>query len=159
MTDAPKPDLLGLTAEIVTSHVSNNAVSTADLPGLIENVYASLARASAPAAPTTTRQEPAVSVRASVKPDYLVCLEDGKQVRMLKRYLMHRYGMTPADYRAKWGLPADYPMVAPNVAAKRRQVAINSGLGRKPQVEQSRDAAEPKKTGGRRKLGIAVSTE
>src|SRR5688500_16608457 len=88
MTDPSKPDLLGLTTNIVSSHVSNNAVATADLPNLIQNVYSSLARLGAPAAAAPTRQEPAVSVRASIKPDHLVCLEDGRKVKMLKRYLM-----------------------------------------------------------------------
>jgi predicted transcriptional regulator len=135
MTDTLTSDLLGLTADIVASHVSNNRVSPADLPSLIEGVYGSLARASAPATSTATKQEPAVSVRASVKPDHLICLEDGRKVKMLKRYLMHRYNMTPDQYRAKWGLPADYPMAAPNVAARRREVALGSGLGRKPRAE------------------------
>jgi len=135
MTDDSKLDLLGLTAEIVSAHVSNNKVGPADLPVLIESVFASLAGASTPAAAAVTKQEPAVPVRSSVKPDHLICLEDGKKVRMLKRYLMNRFGLTPAEYRAKWGLSADYPMVAPNVAAKRRDVALASGLGRKPQGE------------------------
>ena len=152
MTDPSKPDLLGLTTNIVSSHVSNNAVATADLPNLIQNVYSSLARLGTPAASAPARQEPAVSVRASVKPDHLVCLEDGRKVKMLKRYLMNRYGMTPADYRAKWGLPADYPMVAPDVAARRREVAIGSGLGRKP-------SADDAKAGGRRKLGISTPAD
>ncbi len=78
------------------------------------------------------RAEPAVSIRASVKPDYLVCLDDGKKLKMLKRHLMTHYGITPDEYRAKWGLPADYPMVAPNYAALRRGLAVKIGLGRKP---------------------------
>jgi predicted transcriptional regulator len=159
MTAEPNVDLLGLTAGIVSAHVSNNAVATADLPALIQSIYASLARTSAPAAPGAAKPEPAVPVRASVKPDHLVCLEDGRKLKMLKRYLMHRYSMTPADYRTKWGLSADYPMVAPNVAARRREVALGSGLGRKPQPEQSTEKAEPKKASGRRKLGIAVTAE
>lgn len=122
-------DLLALTADIVSSHVANNSVAVNDLPNLIQNVYASLAGLGGAAPAPEVKQEPAVPVRSSIKPDYIVCLEDGKKLKMLKRHLMTAYGMTPDDYRAKWGLPADYPMVAPNYAEARRQLAKSIGLG------------------------------
>ena len=133
MQDDNEPEaLLSLTAEIVSAHVANNRVSVADLPALIVDVHAALAKLGQPAqSPEAEAQKPAVPIRSSIKPDYLVCLEDGKQLTMLKRYLMRTYGMTPADYRAKWKLPPDYPMVAPNYAEKRRALANSIGLGRK----------------------------
>lgn len=123
--------LATLTADIVSAHVSNNSVSTAELPILIQSVYASLAGLNAAPALPHVQQEPAVSIRASIKPDYIVCLEDGKKLKMLKRHLMTHYGMTPDDYRAKWGLAADYPMVSPNYAETRRALAMKIGLGTK----------------------------
>lgn len=135
MTHQTNPDdetILTLVADIVSAHVGNNAVAIADVPLLIRNVHSALAGLS-PAAPAPeAKQEPAVSIRASVKPDYIVCLEDGKKLKMLKRHLMTSYQMTPDDYRAKWGLPKDYPMVAPNYAEQRRTLAMSIGLGRKP---------------------------
>lgn len=127
-----KETLITLTADIVAAHVSNNSVAVSDLPNLISNVHGALVGLGGAAAPAETKQEPAVSVRASIKPDYIVCLEDGKKLKMLKRHLMTHYGMTPDDYRAKWGLPKDYPMVAPNYAEQRRSLAVKIGLGRKP---------------------------
>lgn len=124
--------LTTLTADIVSAHVSANAVAVSDLPILIQNVHGALAGLSSPAAPPQPKQEPAVSIRASVKPDYIVCLEDGKKLKMLKRHLMTHYQMTPDEYRTKWNLPAEYPMVAPNYAAQRRTLAMSIGLGRKP---------------------------
>ena len=124
--------LITLAADIVSAHVSNNNVSVTDLPVLIRNVHSALAGLSSPEPAPAPKQEPAVSIRASVKPDYIVCLEDGKKLKMLKRHLMTHYQMTPDDYRAKWGLPADYPMVAPNYAEQRRTLAKSNGLGRKP---------------------------
>ncbi|MBA4758988.1 MucR family transcriptional regulator [Sphingosinicella sp.] len=124
-------DLLTLTAEIVSSHVANNAVAVSDLPTLIANVYASLATLGGVVAPEKVQQEPAVSIRASVKPDFIVCLEDGKKLKMLKRHLMVHFNLTPDQYRAKWGLPADYPMVAPNYALQRQELAKKIGLGTK----------------------------
>ena len=121
--------LITLTSDIVAAHVSNNSVAVSDLPVLIQNVHAALAGLDAPADTPEVKQEPAVSVRASVKPDYIVCLEDGKKLKMLKRHLMTHYQMTPEDYRAKWNLPADYPMVAPNYAEQRRSLAKKIGLG------------------------------
>jgi predicted transcriptional regulator len=125
-----KADLLALTSDIVSSHVTNNTVAVNDLPQLIQNVYAALQGLSAPAPEPEKKQEPAVPIRSSIKPDYIVCLEDGLKLKMLKRHLMTAYGLTPDDYRAKWGLPADYPMVAPNYAEARRQLAKSIGLGK-----------------------------
>ncbi len=123
--------LVTLTADIVAAHVSNNSVSVSDLPTLIANVHGALAGLGRVAAEPEVKQEPAVSIRASVKPDYIVCLEDGKKLKMLKRHLMTHYQMTPEQYRAKWNLPADYPMVAPNYAEQRRSLAKKIGLGTK----------------------------
>ncbi len=123
--------LITLTSDIVAAHVSNNSVAVSDVATLIQNVHAALNNLASPAAAPEVKPEPAVSVRASVKPDYIICLEDGKKLKMLKRHLMTHYQMTPEDYRAKWGLPADYPMVAPNYAEQRRSLAKKIGLGTK----------------------------
>jgi predicted transcriptional regulator len=123
--------LVTLTADIVAAHVSNNSVAISDIPLVIRSVHDALAGLSSKAEPEPEPQQPAVSVRASVKPDYIVCLEDGKKLKMLRRHLMTNFGMTPDDYRAKWNLPKDYPMVAPNYAEKRRELAMQIGLGRK----------------------------
>lgn len=123
--------LVTLTADIVAAHVSNNSVAVSDLPVLIQNVHGALTGLGRPAAAPEVKQEPAVSIRSSVKPDFIVCLEDGKKLKMLKRHLMTHYQMTPEQYRAKWNLPADYPMVAPNYAEQRRTLAKKIGLGTK----------------------------
>ena len=124
--------LVTLTADIVAAHVINNSVAVSDLPLLIANVHGALANlGGSKPEPEAKKQEPAVSIRASIKPDYIVCLEDGKKLKMLKRHLMTHYQMTPDDYRAKWNLPADYPMVAPNYAEQRRSLAKKIGLGTK----------------------------
>lgn len=123
--------LITLTSDIVAAHVSNNSVSVEDVPTLIANVYGALSGLGQPAPVVETLPEPAVSIRASVKPDYIVCLEDGKKLKMLKRHLMTHYNMTPEQYRQRWGLPADYPMVAPNYAEQRRALAKKIGLGTK----------------------------
>lgn len=123
--------LITLTADIVAAHVSNNSVAVSDLPVLIQNVHGALAGLGGTPPVAEVKQEPAVSVRSSVKPDYVVCLEDGKKLKMLKRHLMTHYQMTPEQYRAKWNLPADYPMVAPNYAEQRRTLAKKIGLGTK----------------------------
>jgi len=124
--------LITLTADIVAAHVSNNSVAVSDVSTLISNVHAALSGVSGPAVVTETALEPAVPIRNSVKRDFIVCLDDGKKLKMLKRHLMTHYGMTPEDYRAKWGLPADYPMVAPAYAEQRRELAKSIGLGRAP---------------------------
>lgn len=137
--------LLSLTADIVSSHVSNNVVSINDLPQLISSVYMALAKVGEPSEPAPSKQEPAVAIRNSIKPDHIVCLEDGKKLKMLKRHLMTSFGLTPEAYRTKWGLPADYPMVAPNYAATRRELALGFGLGTKrpakPVSRRKNDAA------------------
>ena len=131
MADDIQETLLALTADIVAAHVSNNSVGMADLPTLIGNVHAALAGLGTPAEAPVEEQKPAVSIRASIKPEYIVCLEDGKKLKMLKRHLMTHYNMTPDEYRQKWGLNADYPMVAPNYAEQRRTLAKKIGLGTK----------------------------
>lgn len=122
--------LITLTADIVAAHVSNNTVGVGDIAQLIENVHNSLAKLHGTASQEEPL-EPAVSVRSSIKPDYIVCLEDGKKLKMLKRHLMTHYNMTPEEYRERWNLPSDYPMVAPNYAEQRRQLAKKIGLGTK----------------------------
>lgn len=123
-------EMLGLAAEIVTAYVSNNIVTSEELPDVIKTVYSTLSNldesAIAAAAP-----KPAVSIKKSCTDDYIICLEDGKKLKMLKRYLRSHYNMTPEEYRTKWNLPADYPMVAPNYAAKRSAFAKEIGLGKK----------------------------
>jgi predicted transcriptional regulator len=146
MAEDDQLELLTLTAEIVAAHVGHNRVVVAELPELIARVHAALAGlGEEPAPPAPVEQKPAVSIRASIKPDYLICLEDGRKLTMLKRYLQTNYGMTPQQYRAKWKLPADYPMVSPNYADKRRTLAKAIGLGRK------RGEAAPASKRGRRK--------
>jgi len=123
--------LLTLTADIVAAHVSNNSVAVNDLPNLIQNVHSALNGISQQSAAPEPRPEPRVPIRSSIKPDYIVCLEDGKRLKMLKRHLMTHYNLTPDQYRQKWGLAADYPMVAPNYAEQRRKLAKSIGLGTK----------------------------
>jgi predicted transcriptional regulator len=122
--------LVTLTADIVAAHVSHNNVAMGDIPTVIRSVHDALAGLGQEVV-EEVKQEPAVSIRSSVKPDHIVCLEDGKKLTMLRRYLMTHYGMTPDEYRAKWGLPKDYPMVAPNYAERRRALAKEIGLGGK----------------------------
>jgi len=122
------PDLLALTAEIVAAHVSKNTVVVSELPSLIQQVYSSLSHVGREA-PSINRPQPAVPVKKSVTPDYIVCLEDGRKLKMLKRHLKTAYNMTPEEYRDRWGLPADYPMVAPNYAVQRSELAKQIGLG------------------------------
>jgi predicted transcriptional regulator len=123
-------DLLALTTEIVAAHVSNNTVAVSDLPQLINQVYQSLQNIGGSAGPAQPdRPQPAVNPKKSVTPDYIVCLEDGKKLKMLKRHLKTAYNMTPEEYRERWSLPADYPMVAPNYAKQRSRLAKEIGLG------------------------------
>ncbi len=131
------PDLIEMTTEIVSAFVSNSSVSAGDLPGLIQQVHKTLSDISTGAEAETAQptQQPAVSVKKSISPDFLICLEDGRKFKSLKRHLRTKYNLTPEQYRAKWGLPKDYPMVAPNYAAARSNLAKQSGLGqggRKP---------------------------
>ena len=129
--ESSEDTLLTLTADIVAAHVSNNSVAVNDLPNLIQNVHQALAGISTTSVGTEEKPEPKVSIRASVKPDFISCLECGKKQKMLKRHLMTNHEMTPADYRQKWGLSSDYPMVAPNYAEQRRTLAKSIGLGTK----------------------------
>jgi predicted transcriptional regulator len=129
--DGAENALLTLTADIVAAHVSNNSVAVNDLPNLIQNVHTALSGISGKPSAPEARPEPKVPVRSSIKPDYLVCLEDGKKLKKLKRHLMTHYQMTPDQYRQKWGLSAEYPMVAPNYAEQRRTLAKSIGLGTK----------------------------
>jgi predicted transcriptional regulator len=126
MTDTHKPRLVALTADIVAAYVSHNEAMANDLPHLIQTVHQSLQSAGAP----VRAQVPAVPIRHSIADDYLVCLEDGRKFKSLKRHLKAEYDMSPADYRAKWGLASTYPMVAPSYAAARSALAKRSGLGR-----------------------------
>ena len=122
--------LIAFTSNIVEAYVSNNSAELDDVPVLINNVYSALSGLSGAGEQEEERPEPAVSIRASVKPDYLVCLEDGKKLKMLKRYLRTNYDMSPEEYRERWNLPSDYPMVAPNYAAARSELAKKMGLGK-----------------------------
>ena len=121
---------LELTAQVVSAHVSNNSVAATDLPDLIRNVYQALATVGQPVE-EPEKLQPAVPIRRSVFPDYIICLEDGKKLKMLKRHLHSAYGMTPEQYRERWGLPPEYPMVAPSYAERRSSLAREIGLGRK----------------------------
>lgn len=142
-----RSELLTLTSEIVSAHVANNAVAQDGLPELISNVFGTLEGLIEPAAPEPEPLVPAVSIKKSVQDEYLVCLEDGKKLKMLKRHLSTSFGMTPEDYRAKWGLPSDYPMVAPAYSRKRQDLAKKIGLGRKPAAKP----APKRKTAAKKK--------
>ncbi|RWC00328.1 MAG: transcriptional regulator [Mesorhizobium sp.] len=139
-----RSQLIELTADIVSAYVSKNPVPVASLPELIESVNSSLLKIGQPAEPEKPLKTPAVNPKRSVFPDYIICLEDGKKFKSLKRHLGVHYGLTPNEYREKWGLNADYPMVAPNYAAQRSALAKSSGLGRKP-------AAKPAKSTGKKR--------
>lgn len=138
-----KQQLLELTSEIVAAHVSNNTVAPAELPSLIENVFRTLAGFDEAPAAEPERPTPAVPIKKSITPEYLICLEDGKKLKMLKRHLKTAYDMTPEEYRERWGLPADYPMVAPNYARQRSALAKEIGLGTK--TSRRRGAATKRK--------------
>ena len=148
--DAPKQDeLIALTSDVVAAYVSKNSVSTNDLPDLIGSVYGKLSTLAAPEEPEV-KQEPAVPIKRSVKNDAILCLECGKAQKMLKRHLASAHGLAPEEYRAKWRLPHDYPMTAPDYAEKRRSLAKQIGLGRKPEAAKKapakRGASRPKKS-------------
>jgi predicted transcriptional regulator len=140
--EPPSADLLGLTAEIVAAHVSNNPVALADLPNLIQEIFRTLSSVGQPTAKAQPeRPQPAVPIKKSITPEYLICLEDGKKLKMLKRHLQTSYNMTPEQYRERWGLGADYPMVAPNYAKHRSSLAKKIGLGTKPRGRPPRNGA------------------
>ena len=124
-------ELMSLTTDIVASHVSTNNVPIADLPQLIQQVYSALANVGVATAAAASRPQPAVPIKKSVSPDYIICLEDGKKLKMLKRHLKTKYNMSPEEYRERWGLPAEYPMVAPRYAQQRSELAKKIGLGTK----------------------------
>ena len=126
-------EIIVLTSQIVSAYVSKNSLQASDLPALISSVYQSLKSLDQPQAAVEAAVDlkPAVPVKKSVTPEYIICLEDGKKLKMLKRHLSSSYGITPDEYRAKWGLPADYPMVAPNYAKARSDLALKLGLGRR----------------------------
>jgi predicted transcriptional regulator len=142
MTEELDNDILGLTADIVAAHVSNNRVAANEVSDLIAQVHAALSGLASPQTVAAPEPTPAVPIRSSIKHDFIVCLEDGKKLKMLKRYLHTNYKMTPDEYRAKWKLPRDYPMVAPAYAEQRRGLAQKIGLGRKKAIVE---AAAPAK--------------
>ena len=148
-TSPDRNELLALTVEIVSAYAGNNALDEAALPDLIGSVFAKVSELATDEKALPETLTPAVPIRKSVTDDYIVCLEDGKKLKMLKRHLMTAYGMTPEAYRAKWGLKPDYPMVAPSYAAKRQELAKKIGLGRKPRIPAP--APEPVKTRTRKK--------
>jgi predicted transcriptional regulator len=145
-------DLLALTADIVAAHVSNNTVAANEITQLIQNTFDALNKLGGPADVEAPAREPFVSIRSSIKPDYIVCLEDGKKLKMLKRYLASNFNLTPAEYRAKWKLPSDYPMTAPNYSEQRKGLALKSGLGRKA-AERPQEGAP--KRGGRKTANVS----
>jgi predicted transcriptional regulator len=134
--DVKAADLLPLVTDVIAAHLSNNKVASLEVAPLIRSVFQALAELSVHGA-STPRPEPAVSIKSSVTPDFVVCLEDGKQLKMLKRYLRTNYDMTPDQYRQRWALPADYPMVAPNYAKKRSKLAKAIGLGTRPRRKRA----------------------
>ena len=133
--------LITLTSDIVAAHVSNNSVAVDDVPTLISNVYSALSGLGGGGSVEETRPDPAVSVRASVKKDHIICLDCGKKMKMLKRHLSTEHDMSPEEYRQRWELPSDYPMVAPDYADTRRDLAKKIGLGRKPGQKRGRKKA------------------
>jgi predicted transcriptional regulator len=142
VTEQLNRDLLSLTADIVSAHVSNNRVSTSEVSDLITQVHSALSRLGNANAAEEAALQPAVSIRSSVKHDYIICLEDGKKLKMLKRYLRTNYDMTPEQYRARWNLPRDYPMVAPAYAEQRRGLAKQIGLGRRKAEDEIEDPVQ-----------------
>ena len=134
-----KPEeLLSLTSDIVAAHVSNNTVAVSDLPGLIEQVFKTLSSVGGAGDAAVDRPTPAVPIKKSITPDFIICLEDGKKLKMLKRHLKTAYDMSPDDYRERWGLPSDYPMVAPNYAKQRSKLAKAIGLGTQQRKRKKR---------------------
>jgi predicted transcriptional regulator len=156
----PQHDMMGLTTDIVASYISGNKMTAADLTGLISQVHAALSSvATGKSEPAPHNLEPAVPIKNSVKPDYIVCLEDGKKFKSLKRHLRSSFNMSPEEYRAKWGLKFDYPMVAPAYAAKRSELAKSMGLGNLRQKAKAKakaaTAAPAAKVSGRKKAKTA----
>jgi MucR family transcriptional regulator, transcriptional regulator of exopolysaccharide biosynthesis len=155
-----KPDLMTLTTDIVSSFVSGNKMAVADLPTLIAQIHAALSTvATGKSEPESQNLEPAVPIKSSVKPDHIVCLEDGKKFKSLKRHLRTAFNMTPEEYRKKWGLKHDYPMVAPNYAAQRSELAKSIGLGSLRVNAKTAKAAPAAKGSARKKAKSAKSAE
>lgn len=146
--------LLELTVKIVSSHVANNPVTSEDLPSMIKRVYEALRGAGAVEA-EPERPQPAVPIKRSIFPDYIVCLEDGKKLKMLKRHLQSAYGMSPEQYRERWGLPADYPLVAPNYAERRSHLAREIGLGRKINANLDASGRKDRSAGNENEGGVS----
>jgi predicted transcriptional regulator len=150
-TSIERNELLALTTAIVSAHIGNNSVEPTELPALIQTVFKTLRGLASKEPAGRDGPTPAVPLKRSVTDDYIVCLEDGRKLKMLKRHLMTAYDMTPEQYRAKWGLKPDYPMVAPSYAARRSELALKIGLGRRPRF----DAMDAAPTGrGRRKAAV-----
>lgn len=157
MSETTNTTLLTLTAQIVSAHLSTNPVSAEALPALIQQTYQALSglgSAGGSASAAEGQPTPAVPIKRSVFPDYVICLEDGKKLKIMKRYLSTAYNMTPEQYRKRWGLPADYPMVAPNYAAQRAGLARKIGLGRKNAEAETPPAPETKPTRRRRPKAV-----
>ena len=131
-------EMVQATVDIVSAHVSNNSMAVADIPGLIEEVYQTLMKLGDVIEPEEIRPEPVVPIKKSITPDYLICLEDGKKLKVLKRHLKTAYDMSPEEYRDRWGLAADYPMVAPNYAKQRSELAKSIGLGTQGRARRRR---------------------
>jgi predicted transcriptional regulator len=145
---AASPDYIRLAAEITSAYVANNRLTTAELPALIVAIHAALQKTISDSSETSTEPRiPAVPVKRSVAPDYIICLEDGKKFKSLKRHLRVQYNMTPAQYREKWSLPVDYPMVAPNYAKARSELAKSMGLGRQFRKQAAKVAVSGKPAG------------
>ncbi|MBZ9998034.1 MucR family transcriptional regulator [Mesorhizobium sp. BH1-1-4] len=144
--EAQTADLVGLTADIVSAYVSQNPLPVAGLPDLIASIHSSLTGLGQPNVAELPKQEPAINPKRSVAPDYIICLEDGKKFKSLKRHLSVHYGLSPDEYREKWGLKQDYPMVAPNYAAQRSTLAKAAGLGRKPQPVSAKKVPAKRKS-------------
>ncbi|HEV2078665.1 MAG TPA: MucR family transcriptional regulator [Allosphingosinicella sp.] len=144
-----KEELITLTADIVSAHVASNQVSVNDVPTLVQKVFEALSSLGTPATDEPVEKTPVVSVRASVRPDYIVCMECGKKQRTLKRHLMSAHNMTPAEYRKDYGLPDSYPMTAPNYSEQRRSMAHSIGLGRKKAEGAAGETAAPERKKGR----------
>lgn len=153
-----REDLITLTSDIVAAHISNNAVAATDIPPLIQNVFGALAALRTLTVAEAPRPDPAVSVRASVKPDHVVCLDCGKKMKMLKRHVATEHGLTSEEYRQRWGLNHDYPMVAPNYAATRAELARKIGLGRKPKATATNAPARAKRAASKPKTATARKT-
>ena len=147
MSDQTNQQILGITAQIVAAHLGNNQMDASAIPSLIQSVYRTVSTVGDPEPEAVIAPQPAVPVKKSVFPDFIVCLEDGKKLKMLKRHLQTSYGLTPAAYRTKWGLPRDYPMVAPNYASTRSALAKQIGLGRKTSADTAKpEIAEPEES-------------